>query len=74
MKRLNTADVMQKLGIRSRETLRQLTKNRGFPQPIHDEGSSINYYLESEVDAYLKALLDARDRAQKAEQPQPLAA
>jgi predicted DNA-binding transcriptional regulator AlpA len=71
MRRLTTADVMQKLGIRSRETLRQLAKNRGFPKPIHDEGSTINYYLEHEVDAYLKRQAEARDRASPVELQQP---
>lgn len=73
MKRLTTADVMAKMGIRSRETLRQLTKNRGFPLPVHDEGSAVNYYLEHEVNEYIERQAAARS-LRASQQPQPLAA
>ena len=61
MKRLTTSDVMNRLGIRSRETLRQLTKHRGFPQPVHDNGSPINYYIEAEVNEYIERQAAARE-------------
>jgi predicted DNA-binding transcriptional regulator AlpA len=70
MRRLTTADVMTKLGIRSRETLRQLTKHRGFPRPVHDGGSAVNYYLENEVDEYIRRQAEARDRGSQVDQPQ----
>ena len=73
MRRLTTADVMTKMGIKSRETLRQLTKKRGFPRPVHD-GSAVNYYIESEIDEYIRRQAEARDREVQPEQPQPMAA
>lgn len=74
MKRLTTADVMTKMGIRSRETLRQLSKNRGFPRPVHDGNSAVNYYIEAEVNEYIRRQAEARDLAHQPEQRQPIAA
>jgi hypothetical protein len=75
MRRLTTANLMDRLGIRSRETLRQRTKKTpGFPKPIHDPGSTINYYLEQEVNEYLQRLAEARDSKSRDQQPAQLAA
>jgi predicted DNA-binding transcriptional regulator AlpA len=63
MRRLTTTDLMRKLGFKSRETVR--TRRReipDFPKPVHDEGSTVAYYLEDEVDAYIARQREKRDR------------
>jgi predicted DNA-binding transcriptional regulator AlpA len=61
-KRLTTVGLMQKLGIRARETVRQRSRNDpSFPRPVRDPGSHVNYYLEEEVDAWIQRLADGRD-------------
>ena len=67
IRRLTTHQLMEKLGVRSRETLRKLQRKPGFPQPVHDEGSPVKFFFEHEADAYLERLAKARDSAQQPE-------
>ena len=74
MKRLTTSGVMQKLGIRSRETLRKRKMTSGFPQPVHDSGSPVDYYIEGELDQYIERQRAARDGATETAQTEGAAA
>src|SRR5262245_11132482 len=65
LRRLTTRQLMEKLGIQSRETLRKLQKKAAFPQPVYDEGSPVKYFFEHEADAYLQQLAETRDRAKR---------
>jgi predicted DNA-binding transcriptional regulator AlpA len=60
MKRLTTNGVLEKLGYSSRETLRNMVKHGLLPIPVQDEGSTINFWYESDVDTYLQLLADKR--------------
>lgn len=71
MRRLNTASVMERLDVDSRETLRQMVKRGLLPVPMRDEGGACNYWMESDIDQYLEAQAAKRS---KRDQPQPLAA
>lgn len=74
MQRLTTSDLMRRLGIRSRETLRQRKSQPDFPKPIHDPGSPVNYYLEEEVNQYVRRLTEARDGGRAAQRQELTAA
>jgi len=52
--RLTTKHVLDRLGFRSRESLRALVKAGRFPAPLKEPGSTFNFWMESEVDDYLK--------------------
>jgi predicted DNA-binding transcriptional regulator AlpA len=66
MRRLNTASVMERLDISSRETIRQLVRRKLLPAPMKDSGGGQNFWLESDIDAYLQSQAEARDRANRA--------
>lgn len=60
LRRLNAESVMERLDVRSRETLRQLVKRGAFPKPFMDAGGCCNYWLESEIDDYILSLEKGR--------------
>ena len=62
IRRLTTQQLMDKLGIRSRETLRKLEKQPGFPHPVYDAGSPVKFFLEHECDSYIRIQAEVRDR------------
>ena len=63
---------MERLDVKSRETLRQLVKRGLLKKPLMDDGGCCNYWLESDISDYLQSLADKRDRS--ANQPQQVAA
>jgi predicted DNA-binding transcriptional regulator AlpA len=63
MRRLNTTSVMERLDVSSRETLRQLVKRGVLPPPLRDEGGGCNYWLESDITAYLEGQATKRAAA-----------
>ena len=69
MKRLTTADVLERMGWKSRETLRQRVKAGLFPPPVRDQGSKINFWFDRDVDEVQTQQVEARDSA-AAEQPE----
>lgn len=74
MNRLKTGGMMRKLSVDSRETLRKLEKMPGFPKPVYDDGSPVKFWIEAEVDEYIRRQAEARDRANEGRQPHPIAA
>lgn len=73
MRRLNTNSVMERLDIKSRETLRQLVKRKLLPAPMTDEGGGQNYWLEHDIDQYIRAQAERRASSQD-KQPQRITA
>ena len=61
MKRLTSQGVLAKLGYTSRESLRQMVRRGLLPIPVRDEGSTINFWYEADIDQYLQSLADKRD-------------
>jgi len=66
MRRLNTASVLKKLDVTSRETLRQLVKRGLLPEPIKDAAGGANFWLESDIDDYIARQAQVRDRTSRA--------
>lgn len=60
MRRLNSAGVMEKLAISSKTTLRKLVEARALPLPLRDPGSTTNFWLESDIDEYLRSQVKTR--------------
>lgn len=63
MRRLTTEMVLQRLGFKSRETLRSMVKDGKIAPPMKDEGSSLNFWLEDDVDDYLRQFAERRRKA-----------
>jgi hypothetical protein len=63
MRRLRAASVMERLDIRSLETLRQLVKSKRIPEPIRDTENGPRYWLEDEITSFIKAQADQRSAA-----------
>ena len=68
MKLLNTASVMERLDIKSKETVRQMVKNRIIPPPVAHGAGGHNKWLESDIDTYIESLAARRNGVQA--QPQ----
>jgi prophage regulatory protein len=60
MRMLSTADLKDKGIPWSRQHISRLVKQRKFPAPVKI-GANTNGWLESEIDAYLKARIEQRD-------------
>jgi hypothetical protein len=54
MKRLSAASVMERLDIRSRETLRQLVKKHRIPEPIRESENGPRFWLEDEITSFIR--------------------
>jgi predicted DNA-binding transcriptional regulator AlpA len=64
---------MERLDIRSRETLRQMVKRGSLPEPMRDAGGGCRYWLEDDVSNYIQAQVKQRD-ARHQQQPEHRAA
>lgn len=74
MRRLTTEAVLDRLGFKSRETLRQLCKKGKFPRPLRDEGSSLNFWMEQDVDDYLQKFVGQRNKSANSKEPAQMSA
>ena len=67
MRRLNTTSVMERLDVSSRETVRQMVKRGLLPPPMRDPGGGSNFWLESDIEDYLRAQAEKRTLGRQAE-------
>lgn len=65
MKLLNTASVMERLDVKSKETVRQMVKAKVLPPPVDSRIGGHSKWLESDIDSYIESLAAKRNGAQE---------